>query len=550
MKRLVVALTALLVAAAPSLADQTCVEVRFTPAAAKMQIVVWIEDASGKVLATPFITRTTGQFGLANRPGNALLKTAFGWPYGRREMVAPVWAHRRDHHYPKVMMGGQCGNGPLATCPGAAMCASCDPVLDQFSGGCCCGDCNDNTIAYHSRVSSGEPFYCPPDSGPDAVSCASTFTGSKGAYATDGSYSLYPPRADLKQIIPAVDSPDVLDFAKQNDLVAVSAATPPAMVPLTPPVQWAPNALPPGDYAALIEASQESDFNDAHNHDNLADQQAAWNFEGHRFLGQPSIVWKVPFHWDGATGTSATTGAYEGYGDWDGATGTLHPPDGTITVDKPGSGAGRLLAVSDGTSSWFAKVLVAMANPVAPDPVGALTLTPDQTSIAVSFVAPSTGAPASRFAVRYRPGTTPITDAEFDSLNAGPDASGTPGSTVTATITPLDRATDYVVAVRAVAACGPASKLVFGTTRTLQPKFVTLHGCFVATAAFGSPLEAHVASLRAFRDRHLLTNPAGRLATAIYYALSPPLANAIASDEALRALARRALEPLVSIVTK
>ena len=66
-------------------------------------------------------------------------------------------------------------------------CVTNGPCRLPTEGGCCCGDCNDNTIAYHSRVSSGEPFYCPPDSGPDAVSCASTFTGSKGAYATDGS---------------------------------------------------------------------------------------------------------------------------------------------------------------------------------------------------------------------------------------------------------------------------------------------------------------------------------------------------------------------------
>jgi hypothetical protein len=429
-------------------------------------------------------------------------------------------------------------------------CTFCDPIGNVSMGGCCCGDCNDNTIAYHSKVSSGEPFYCPPDSGPDAVSCASTFTGAKGAYATDGSFSLYPPRADLTGITPSVDSKDVLDFAKQNDLVAVSAATPPAMQPLNPPVQWAPDSLPPGDYVAWVEISQESDFNDSHHYDNFADQQGSWAFEGHPFLGQPSVVWQMPFHWDGSTSTSAIAKTYAGYGDYDGATGTLHPPDGTITTDKPGSGAGRLLDTVEGSQTFRAKVQVAMATSKAPDPVPSITLVPDQTTITVSFIAPTTGAPASRYAIRYRPGTRPITDDEFDSLNAGPNAAGQPGEMVSATITPLDRSTDYVVAVRAIAPCGPASTSVYAATRTLQPKFATLHGCFVATAAYGSPLEAHVAGLRAFRDRHLLTNPAGQLATAIYYALSPPLANAIASDESLRALARKALEPIVALVTR
>ena len=49
------------------------------------------------------------------------------------------------------------------------------------------------------------------------------------------------------------------------------------------------------------------------------------------------------------------------------------------------------------------------------------------------------------------------------------------------------------------------------------------------------------------RDRALLTNPLGRLAVASYYALSPPLANAIATDERLRAGARALLRPIVDV---
>jgi hypothetical protein len=72
-----------------------------------------------------------------------------------------------------------------------------------------------------------------------------------------------------------------------------------------------------------------------------------------------------------------------------------------------------------------------------------------------------------------------------------------------------------------------------------------LHGCFIATAAFGTPLAAELAPLRAFRDRVLLGSPAGQLAVAIYYALSPPVANAIAADDRLRAGARALITPLV-----
>src|SRR3954463_8458337 len=101
----VVALMAVLGAAPPAPpADPPCgaVEFRFNPGAPNLQIVVWVEDMNGKYIDTPYITRLTGQFGLGNRPGTPLLKTDFRWPYGRREMVAPIWAHRRDHHYCKV----------------------------------------------------------------------------------------------------------------------------------------------------------------------------------------------------------------------------------------------------------------------------------------------------------------------------------------------------------------------------------------------------------------------------------------------------------------
>ena len=65
-----------------------------------------------------------------------------------------------------------------------------------------------------------------------------------------------------------------------------------------------------------------------------------------------------------------------------------------------------------------------------------------------------------------------------------------------------------------------------------------LHGCFIATAAFGSADGRSSTRCARFRDRALLTTPLGQLAVAVYYAMSPPLARAIASDERLRAGAR------------
>jgi len=70
-------------------------------------------------------------------------------------------------------------------------------------------------------------------------------------------------------------------------------------------------------------------------------------------------------------------------------------------------------------------------------------------------------------------------------------------------------------------------------------------GCFIATAAFGSPLERHVRMLRGFRDRYLLTNVLGKAIVGLYYEFGPPMAGIIAKNEVLRAVARVGLYPLV-----
>jgi hypothetical protein len=73
-------------------------------------------------------------------------------------------------------------------------------------------------------------------------------------------------------------------------------------------------------------------------------------------------------------------------------------------------------------------------------------------------------------------------------------------------------------------------------------------GCFIATAAYGSPMHPRVAVLRHFRDRFLATHAPGRALVAAYYRASPTIAAWIAERPASRAVVRAFLAPLVLAV--
>jgi hypothetical protein len=61
-------------------------------------------------------------------------------------------------------------------------------------------------------------------------------------------------------------------------------------------------------------------------------------------------------------------------------------------------------------------------------------------------------------------------------------------------------------------------------------------------------LHDDIVVLREFRDDYLMPNPAGRAFVKIYYAVSPPLANAIRDNEGLRTAVREGIvKPVVYI---
>jgi hypothetical protein len=70
--------------------------------------------------------------------------------------------------------------------------------------------------------------------------------------------------------------------------------------------------------------------------------------------------------------------------------------------------------------------------------------------------------------------------------------------------------------------------------------------CFIATAAYGTPLAPEIDILRRFRDQKLSTHPTGRLLVLVYEYVSPLLANVISGRPHLQCIVRRGfVEPIV-----
>jgi uncharacterized repeat protein (TIGR02543 family) len=92
----------------------------------------------------------------------------------------------------------------------------------------------------------------------------------------------------------------------------------------------------------------------------------------------------------------------------------------------------------------------------------------------------------------------------------------------------------------------PAQNVV--VTATFQV-VQTSSGCFIATAAYGSPSAEQLDVLRGFRDGALLESAAGSQFVALYYRLSPPIADFMSGDSFLRTVVRELLvDPMVWVV--
>jgi len=71
--------------------------------------------------------------------------------------------------------------------------------------------------------------------------------------------------------------------------------------------------------------------------------------------------------------------------------------------------------------------------------------------------------------------------------------------------------------------------------------------CFIATAAYGTPMAEEIQILREFRDGYLLPNPAGQALVDLYYKVSPPVAEFITAHPGLKSVVRAGLVPAVAM---
>lgn len=580
-----VLLTALLLlppAAADEPARRTAT-IRFTPAK-RAQIALWIEKADGTFLKTIKLTQATATRGIGNRPGASQMNSGYRWPYGRREGVLPVWAHRRAAApgattWKKVIFQDR-------TSEGWASRSSDDASPDSYF-----------CLSFKSETTRKD--------GLDAVSCASAFTSDKGRFLTDADVargylepqgvpgsattstfvkvplgSLYPPRRDVDRCTASAcsDHADVANLrseaARVMDLDAVSIATPAPDAEQTIVFQVPPD-WPDGAYVAWIEINTEGDYNDTWNDKNYptpkgtADQWDSWAMTfGYPFRGQPSIAYRLPFA-VGGNGTFSTTDP-AGYGSLSGTGadgGELHPMDGFPTNDPsraPGSGADRLRLAAGRDYRLQIQTLGvdACGGTRAPGAPADLKVEPHPDEKHshqwghMGFTVPPNDFGIVSYEVRV--GTEPITD-EASFMRAQPangatleteelvvPAGGSPGSRVYVDFGGMMPVTHYWIGIRAIDTCN-TGPIAIAELTTTAIHFTKLSGCFVATAAWGSPMASEIQALRRLRDRWLLPGAVGRGAVAVYEDVGPVLADRIRASDHLRAGVRLLLGPAIEL---
>lgn len=594
------------------------------------QIVVWAEriepDGKHTFMGTLGLTYAVASAGIGNRPGALQMNSGYRWPYGRREGVLPVWAHRRAEapgakQFKRVIFQNRSSEG-------AASRTANDQSVDDYY-----------CLSFDRETTGREAL--------DAVTCASVFSSDKGRFITQKDvsngyaepfesepavgemralslYSLYPPRRNAQRCAAAgcFDHPDVDEFRSHAtsvmpELDAISQATPAgnrtARWLASVPADWPADA----DYELYIEVNVEGDYNDefsAARYPTPRQPSGRWDTwaegYGYAYRGQPSVVYSIPFRIDRAN--DSDTSEPVGFGSVHGEDGKLRPMADDMITDNPektpGSGADRLRL----TNGARASLRVTQGDPCKqPDPpkecglacdpesdsCGELVCGDDGTCQSVclatdppkqvtdlrvseyptrvrshmwarlSFRVPASERPITAYEVRVRPKggsweQAYTNDEEEELLPVALDVCADPEDPMRnrcpslepgykideIDITGLQQSTDYEFSVAARdGSCNMLGPVAYASFRTPAREFTTVSPCFVATAAYGSPLAAEIGVLRQVRDRYLASHGLGRALIDVYYSFGPSLADVIGAHEWLRGVARTLLSPIVAL---
>lgn len=562
-------------------------EFRFTPVR-NAQLAIWIENTAGEFLQTVALTEATARRGIGNRPGASQMNSGFRWPYGRREGVLPIWAHRRAaapgaQPFKRVIFQNRKAEGLASR------------TSDDFS--------RDDyfCLSFNNSKSKKDAL--------DAVSCASVFNSDKGRYLTDADAtkgygepyedvvthegrmhpltpeSLYPPRRDLKACPSGPSCWDHQDVATFNsdalavmpELDAISMATPQGSMQ-EQRLFAVPNEWTDGSYRACIEVNVEGDHNlsfDETHFPTPTTPQMSWDSWamsfGYPYRGQPSVVYCSPFELQSSgTEMQFSTAEPDGsVGGWD----TAAPAYGEqlagmsgMTNDHataPGSGADRLFDENGTRFTVISKPAMSCSSNSPPTDVGSVRLMRFSKALHaheyadLEFDAASDDVSVFRYEVRVS--TEPMADPDGFMRGAPAKTATTaaealivpvdavPGQPVKVSIGGLTQETHYFVGVRAIDGCAMPGPVRVGEITTPMREFATVTPCFVATAAYGTPLAQEISVLRRFRDRHLVNNVLGRSFVDAYYTVGPKLASVIQDHEELRAASRALLTPLVAL---
>jgi endonuclease YncB( thermonuclease family) len=112
---------------------------------------------------------------------------------------------------------------------------------------------------------------------------------------------------------------------------------------------------------------------------------------------------------------------------------------------------------------------------------------------------------------------------------------------------PPDVAYDSQLADAEEGAIGNTRGCLWETIHRDNDSYWAVASCFIATAAYGSPVNPYVKILRKFRDKHLLTHKIGRELVRIYYSYSPVIAGYISKHDSLKVITRLSLLPVIGL---